>query len=560
MFNGDYYLKVSEYIGKYIYELGVKEVFTVAATQIYPLLRDMIKAGIRVINSKSELGAAFMSLVYSRITRKPGVLTVVAGPGIMGSMLPISCAMTEGDPLLILSNIPKNGKFTRVHQMYRVEDQLALLRIITKLAYRVERKEELAHVLTKAYSTALSNRPGPTYVEIPDEMFTEEIEAFQYITPYIEKPGVSSDLLKEVIDLLTSAELPVILAGRGVYISNAEKDLLTTAEILGSPVVVSIMGKGVISPDHPLYAGVAAGGYGNITAQKILEEADVVLAIGNRFSEIGTGRYSLKITGKLIHVNIDPNEIGRAYKPYIGIISDAKIFLEMLNKELMKAGVKGRRDTKEYIKHLWEKEYREMSKYYTSTSKNNLIESWEAVKAIRDLASKDAYIICDVGAHRRETILMPIYTPGTYITSTSFDTMGIAVPGAVATSIVYPDKQVIGIVGDGGFLMTGTEILTALEHNAKPIIIVFNDSSYRQLRINEKLRLGTDTPQLYKLPPVDFSMIAHAMKIKGYTIASRNELYPILEEAFNWNRGPVIVDIKINPESITIPERRLYGL
>jgi len=232
--------------------------------------------------------------------------------------------------------------------------------------------------------------------------------------------------------------------------------------------------------------------------------------------------------------------------------------LSNLLKELNSRKICFKKDTESMISSFRKKEIRELETLY-SVDKTGQIESFEVIKAVRELAKKDAIVIGDVGAHRVETFVMPVYHPGTYVTTTSYVSMGLAVPGAVAAAIEYPNRQVIGIVGDGGFLMTGLEIATAVEYCANPIIIVFNDSCYKVLRIYEHVKYHSDTKELYEMPKVDFSKIACALGAKGISVEKRENLYSSIKKAFNWNKGPVLLDVKINPQGIPIPFQRLYG-
>jgi len=552
-------MRGSDFIAECLVKEGVETIYTVPAENIHPLLKSLLTKGIRLINSKLELSAAFMTDVYSRIKRRPGVLVVTAGPGVIGSLSPVAAAMIEGDPLVVIGAFPSDdGRTSHMHQLVKSSDQMDLIKPITKAQYRVDKYNKISSSISKAFADAVSDKPGPVYLELSLDLLVKDDVPVDYLKGHIRRPELDSSSVKLVVDLLEKAEFPVIIAGRGVYLSDAQNELIKVAELFKAPIATTIMAKGLISEEHPLYAGVAAGRTGNTTAQTMISQADLVLAIGNRFSEMGTGRYSLEIKGKLVHVNIDQNDIGRTFKPDVAIVSDAKVFLSNLLKELSSRKIHFQRNTESILSDVWKNELKSLDGYYPA-EKSGPIESYEVIKVVRELTRRDAIFVGDVGAHRIETFPMPVYLPGTYVTTTSYVSMGLAVPGAVAASIEYPNRQVIGIVGDGGFLMTGLEIATAVEYGAKPIIIVFNDSSYKVLRIYEHVKYHSDTKELYELPKVDFSKVADALGAKGISVVKREELYPSLKEAFNWNKGPILVDVKINPQGIPIPFQRLYG-
>jgi acetolactate synthase-1/2/3 large subunit len=538
---------------------GVETVYTVSAESILPLLKSCLEKGIKVINSKLELSAAFMALVHSRIKNTEGVLIVTSGPGLIGSLSPIAEAMLEGDPLVVLATTPpRNRRTSHMHQLMGGSDQLDIVKPITKAQYRIRELKQISQAVSQAFGHARSGRPGPVYIEVAVEVFMEEGASADYMRLPVRRPPPDHGQVEVIIGLLEKAELPVILAGRGVYLSNAREELIKVAEFLGAPIVTSIMAKGLIPNDHPLYAGVAAGKAGNITAHSVLSRSDLVMAVGNRFSEMGTGRYSLEIKGKLVHVNVDSGDIGRVFKPDVAVVSDAKEFLSALSKRLINGRFKRREGAETMLKDFWRMELEELKKLRAFKNADR-IESYEVVDVLRTLLDDDAIIVGDVGAHRIETFTMPVYTPGTYISTTSYVSMGIAVPGAVAASIAYPHRQVVAIVGDGGFLMTGLEIATAIEYGANPVIIVFNDSCYRVLRIYERAKYHSDTKELHKLPATDFSQIAGALGAKGIRIEQREDLHRLLKEAVEWRKSAVLVDVLVNPYGIPIPFQSLYG-
>ncbi|MEM4193983.1 MAG: thiamine pyrophosphate-binding protein [Nitrososphaeria archaeon] len=549
----------SEGIVECLTQENVDMIFTVAAENIYPLLQSCLKNGLSVINSKLELSAAFMALTYSRLKKKPSVLIVTGGPGIIGSLSPIAEARLEGDPMIVFSTLPPNdGKKTHMHQLINEEDQTNILVPITKEQFKIKKLCDIPKVISEAFGKCREKKPGPVYIELVPEILLEEGSMPKYEHRETIAPKPSTDEVIKVCELILKSRFPVIIAGRGVYLAEAREELLKLAQILDAPLTTTIMAKGLVPKNFRLYAGVAAGRSGNITAEKILEKSDLVIAIGNRFSEMGTGRYSLRFSGKLVHINISEEDIGRVFKPDIAIVSDAREFLTMLLKELEKKKIKNEGKNVELVKEFWSKEEEELKKLYGSL-KEGPIKSWEVIQTLNQVIEEDAIVIGDVGAHRIETFIMPLHTPQTYIATTSYVSMGLAVPGAVAASIIYPEKQVFGIVGDGGFLMTGFEISTAVQYNAKPIIIVFNDSSYKVLRIYEHVRYHSDTKELYKLPETDFAKIAEGLGTKGIRVFERSQLYQSFKEAVEWRKGPVVVDVKIDPETIPVPFQRLYS-
>jgi len=553
-------MRVAEALVNALINEEVEYYFTVFAEHILSFTINSIRAyesrGMpKPINAAYEPGAGFMSIAYSRVSGRVGVCIFTGGPGVLSAVNPIAMSYVESDPIVIIGTTPPRNIMYRnaLHAFPNESDQINIFKSITKRCFRVISPSELLDVTAKAFNIALSNRPGPVYVEIPSDMFNEELGEFNYIKMPITKPAPSDELTIEVIRKILNSKRPVILAGRGVTISKAESELQAFAEFFDIPICTTVMGKGVISPTHPLYGGIAAGDLGDRVASELLINSDLVLAIGVRFSQMGTGRYTMKINGELIHVNVSEDEFGRVFKPSMAIVADAKEFLNKMLKIARREGISGiNRDSAKLLGKLWAEAREETPKV-----EGGMIEAWEVVWLLRKIFDEDTIFVGDVGAHRIETFTMPIYKPRTYIVTTSYASMGMGVPGAIAAKLAKRDSNVVGLVGDGGFLMTGLELVTAVRYELPVIIIVFNDSSYRVLRIYEKVSYGTELT--HKLPKVNFSELAKSMGARGIRIEGRDELKSGIEEALSLARNkPVVVDVMVNPESIPLPMTKLY--
>ncbi|MEM4970423.1 MAG: thiamine pyrophosphate-binding protein [Sulfolobales archaeon] len=550
-------MRVSEAIVESLVAEDIEYYFTVYAEQITGFIVDSETRGRpRSINASYEPGAGFMGLVYSRVKRSPGLCVFTGGPGVLGAVNPVAMAYVESDPLVVIATTPPRDLAYRnaIHAFPNDTDQIEVFRSITKRCYRVTKPAEAGNIVSKAFTTALSGRPGPVYIEIPADVLRENVEDYSHLKIPVSRPVPSDADVDEVIKRILRSERPVILAGRGISISGAERELVEFAELLDIPVCTTVMGKGVIRPDHPLYGGIAAGKMGDPVAEELLEKADLVLAIGVRFSQMGTGRYSMKVGGELIHINVSEDEFGRVFKPSLAIVSDAAAFLrKAIIRARERVGGRFGRGSAELLKKLWISYKQDLPK-----PRGHMIEPWEVVKALREIFSEDTIFVCDVGAHRIETFTMPIYKPRTYITTTSYASMGIGVPGAIAAKLAEKEREVVGLVGDGGFLMTGLEVVTAVRYRIPVIIVVFNDSSYRVLRIYEKAEYGTEFT--YKLPNISFSELARSLGAHGVRIEDRKELRRGIEDAASLAKDrPVVIDIVVNPEAIPLPMARLYG-
>jgi acetolactate synthase-1/2/3 large subunit len=551
-------MKVSKALVESLLSEGIEHYFTVYAEHIMSLIIDSeLSKLLKPINATHEPGAGFMGIGYSRVSNKAGVCVFTGGPGVLNAVNPIASAYIEADPLIIIASTPPRDIAYKnaLHVFPNDTDQFNVFRSITKKQFRITSPEQTPQVISKAFNEALSNRPGPVYVEIPADMFDSIIDEFNYVRIQPSKPTPSDDVIKEVLRMLSTSKKPVILAGRGVTIAEAENELIAVAEFFDVPVCTTVVGKGVIPPTHPLYGGIAAGSLGDPVADELLSNADLVLAIGVKFSQMGTGRYSMKINGDLIHVNVEADDMNRVFKATIAIKADAKEFLsKLLTIAKRESTEKIYRGSKELVSKLWD---RFKTSLVQSPRKGDLIESWEVIEALRSVFDEDTIYVCDVGAHRIDTYTMPAYKPRTYIASASYASMGRGVPGAIGAKLAKKDSNVVGLVGDGGFLMTGLEVITGVRYNVPVIIVVFNDSAYRVLGIYEKVKYGSEFT--YRLPHVNFCELSKSLGAHGIRVERREDLRNSIEEALSLAKDkPVVVDVVVNPETIPIPMRRLY--
>jgi acetolactate synthase-1/2/3 large subunit len=554
-------MKTSEAIVSALKSEGVEMVFTVPGEHTLPLLRAARKE-LRVVNAKLELSAAFTALGYARVKRDVGVLFTLSGPGLIASLSPITEALIEGDAMIIIATIPtfKEGSGEYMHKLLNKGDQTAAARPLTKAQFLIDDPKGVYDIMAEAFSLARSGKPGPVYIEIPTTMLDAEAPVpDHYLRRPVSKEEPSDKVIDEVYQAIVSSRRPSIIAGRGVYLSGAEGELMELAEILRAPVMTTIMGKGLVPPDHSLFGGVAAGSAGNQVSRAILSKSDVVLSIGNRFSEMGTGRFTLEVPGKLIHVNISGHDMATRYKPFLGVQADAKKFLtKLISKLKSKAPMHSDWDL-DWLKKEWEDESKKKRTKYEEAERAEVIEPWLLVREIERTISKDGIITGDVGAHRIESFLIRTGQPGSYVTTTSYVSMGLAIPSAVAACLVYPQKDVVAIVGDGAFLMTGLEILTALQYGLSPKIVVFNDSSYKILKVYESRNYGSMSPEISNLPKVDFARMAEGMGAKAIKVSRIEDLHKAIAEALAEKKRPVVVDVSVDPESVPLPFQDLYG-
>ncbi|ADN49670.1 thiamine pyrophosphate-binding protein [Vulcanisaeta distributa] len=550
-----------EAITRSLIEEGVDTVFGLPGTHVlglYAALHDY-RDRIKHVLGRFEPSMGFMADGYARASGKVGVVIATAGPGATGLVTPLAQASVEGVPIVALVGLTPIRTAGRgyYHEFRDVNAQLSIFKPFTKLAVRVEDPREIPRVMAKAFRTAKEGRPGPVYVELPRDVIESETEWMGYTKeePIRTKPDPS--LVELAAKELLNAERPIIYVGGGVIAANASDALIKVAEELGAPVVTSIMGKGAIPFDHPLHGGLAAGYFGDTVAVKLVEKADVVLAIGTRFSELGTGMWSLPIRGRLIHVNIDPNDIGRNYKTDLSIVSDALEFLNALYDKVRSKGPGRDRGIKlinEVKASVGNQQLRELGYDESRINPSDLVRALAHVLD-NDMREGKAIVTCDAGGNQVAMFELPVYKPRTYFNPAGFTSLGFAIPAAIGAKIARPEATVVATTGDAAFFMTGMEIATAAELNLKVAFVIFNDRAQGVLKLQQRFLYGGKVYASHTYP-MDFCKFAESLNVGCVRISDRRELEPGLERCIYKSGGPCIADVLVNPDAVPIPITR----
>lgn len=327
---------------------------------------------------------------------------------------------------------------------------------------------------------------------------------------------------------------------------------------MGAPVVTSVMGKGAIPFDHPLHGGLAAGYFGDTVAVKLVENADVVLAVGTRFSELGTGMWSLPIRGgRLIHVNVDPNDIGRNYKTDLAIISDALEFLNTLYDRVKGKGPGRDRGIKlinEVKASVGNQQLRELGYDESRINPSDLVRALSHV-IDSDMREGKAIVTCDAGGNQVAMFELPVYKPRTYFNPAGFTSLGFAIPAAIGAKVARPDATVVATTGDAAFFMTGMEIATAAELNLKVAFVIFNDRAQGVLKLQQRLLYGGKVYASHTYP-MDFCKFAESLNIDCVRISDKKELEDGLDKCIYGTNKPCIADVLVNPDAVPTPITR----
>ncbi len=529
---------------------GVKHIFGIpggAIIPIYDALYDVHE--IRHILTRHEQGAAHAADGYARALGKQGVCMTTSGPGATNLTTGILNAYMDSSPVVAISGqVPARALGT---DAFQEADMLSVMLPITKHNFIIHRAEELPSVVKLAFKIAITGRPGPVHIDLPKSVQVSKANfkipaKVKYERP--PKPAPEAGQIKKAVDMLTKAEQPVIYAGGGVIWSSASAKLVELAELLGAPVTTSLLGKGLIPEDHPLALGML-GMHGRMAANLAVTESDVLLAVGTRFSDRSTGDVRcFAPKAKIIHIDIDPVEIGKNVRVDLPIIGDAKRSLTAIIKGLRSHARRGR--TSKWIERV-KKLRRELAPRMDYDEIP--IKPQRVIKEIMSVLDENAIIVTEVGQCQMWTAhFCVVRKPRHFISSGGLGTMGFGFPAAMGVKVARPKCNVVNIAGDGSFLMNSQELATVVENKINVVSCIFNNRYLGMVKqwqdmFFQKRRSATC---LGKVP--DFVKLAEAYNAWGDRATRPSEVAPKLREALRCGK-PAVLDIPIDPDEHVLP-------
>ena len=520
------------------FTFGIPGVHT---TELYDALNNSNR--ITQVLVTHEGGASFMADAVGRLSDSIGVLTVVPAAGLTHAASGIGEAFLDGVPMLVLSGGPRNdtGHRYQLHQM----DTHKFMSGLTKATFRVNSHEDVVPMLFEAYRIATSGEPGPVYVELPVNilLLTDEIGDLPPFQPAQPTRVEAAGEIARAVDLLRDAKHPCIFAGWGARDATAE--LIRLAEWLDAPVATTLQGLSVFPADHPLHVGFGFGASAVPAAQNAFANCDAMIAIGTRFSEIATGSYGAEVPANLIHIDINPDVFNANHPAKVAIAGDAgtvlKRFLQELETKLP------RRSANSVLRDRIRKDkaaYRES--WYRNDAKD-IVNPARFFDALRQAMPDNGILSIDDGNHTFLTAeLMPIHAPKSVILPTDFNCMGYAVPAAIGAKLACPDRTVQAIVGDGAFMMTCMEILTAATNNLGVVYYIFNDGELAQIGQAQAIPYGRKPcTQIGKL---NIEGVALATGAAYLPMNDNDAIAGVIKQANEIAAGgrPVIVAVRID--------------
>ena len=524
----------AEAIAVILQKLGIDKVF--CDSEINPLIREKLKEqAIKIEEGIDSLAAAYQAITFSLITNKPAVLLLIPGKKVIEAIPAVTQAFIDSIPLLIISSIrsyrdPSKG---RIGELRNSENQMEMFEQVTKFSERSTSIEELSPTLEKALKEAMSNRPRPAYVEIPEEILKLKAYPLALSGQKVEKRLPDKNTIAKISELLINSTSPVIIAGRGITLSGANKELMELAELIDAPVVTTIKGKGAFPASHKLYLGTGTGIIGGPIVSEIIEKADVILALGTRLSQLSTGGYTMKYKGLLIHNSIDGEDIGKTFMPQIAVVGDVYFLLKELIA-ILRTKIKDKRASESTRKI---KDLKIMDKRFENVKGFWPIKVVEAISAF----SRDFNFAVDITATTLDSIYLPIDNPSQWITSTGFPVSGFSI------NALFQMNKVIAITDARGVLRNLDKIYALNRMKGERIIIVIDDGGVSYLDYSIK-----ELPEIVKRGEiVNVEQIIKHTEVKTYIALSQKELSEQLMEAKSFERLSVI-DVKVDQEFVPI--------
>lgn len=530
---------------------GVKYIFGIPGEENLDVMQALRNSSIQFITTRHEQGAAFMADVYGRLTGKAGVCLSTLGPGATNLVTGVADANSDGAPLVaITGQVDTNRMHITSHQFL---DLVQMFTPITKRSKQIVRPDSINEIVRIAFKYAESEKPGAAHIDLPNDIAKLPVPEDPNVMPmrhtavHQELTGVAD--VEKAAGLIFQAEHPVILAGHSAVRAHAAEALTKFAEQLKIPVINTMMAKGIIPMDNRYSMGtmgIPQRDFQNV----MLDNSDLVIAVGYDIVEFSPSKWNRTQNHKIIHLDVRPAHIHSLYQPQVQVVGD-------ISDSLEKIAVRCHRENEPELFFRLKKLM--LEDYSAAESDDGFpIKPQRVLHDIRQVLGQEDILISDVGAHKMWIGRQyNCYHPNTCIISNGFASMGISVPGAIAAKLIYPEKKVLAVSGDGGLMMNCQEMETALRIGVPIVVMIFNDSGYGLIRWKQEDHFGSSCFTDFTNP--DFVKFAESMGAKGYRIQSAEEIIPVLEDAFSQN-VPCIIDCPIDYSENTRLSERLQKM
>jgi acetolactate synthase-1/2/3 large subunit len=539
-------MKASDLFVRCLEREGVEYIFGVPGEENVDLLMSLAGSPIRFVVCRHEQGAAFIADAYGRLTGKAGVCLGTLGPGATNLLTGVANANMDRSPLVVITG---QGNTRRLHkESHQAMDVVSMFRPVVKWGASISNADAIPEIIRKAFKLAQAEKKGATHVELPEDVAkrrTLQRPLAPSLAPRVEPDEES---VRRAAEIITSADFPVILAGNGVLRGQASAILTALAEQSGMPVLNTFMGKGAIPASHPgclFTVGLQSRDF-NLG---VLEEADVVLGVGLDMAEYHPRLWNRGRPKQIIDVDFAPAEVDAAYNPTVDLVADIASALRALVSALPKKRLV---PAERYAacRHTMEKEFKELA-----SDTSFPVKPQKILYDVRRVLGPDDILLSDVGAHK---VWIGRYyqceSPDTCLVSNGFCSMGFALPGAIGAKISRPERRVLAICGDGGFLMNVQELETAVRLKLPLVIMIWNDAEYGLIRWKQEAHFGQAAHIGFTNP--DFVKLAEAFGAIGLRVSKTEELPRVLERALAADR-PVVIDCPVDYSENLKLSRRL---
>jgi acetolactate synthase-1/2/3 large subunit len=500
--------------------------------------------------TRLEMGASYMADAYSRVTGNLGVCMATVGPGAVCLPPGVLAAQIDSIPLIAITGNLRSPLLQRNAQMKF--DHAQYFTAITKWSVQVDTSAQVPEIFERAIQVARGPRPGAVHINFPSDVLLGEVD---YDIHRLQKssagPRPSVAKIEKAVKLLSNSSRPIIWAGGGVILADAQSQTQELAEVLAAPVATSYNGRGSIPEDHPLSIG-RTGQFTPAWKSKVIQQADVVLTVGFRFTDVSTWNWSLPSSdSKVIQVDIDPSEIGKNCRVEIGIIADARDALSEMIRILKAAKPFNSEYRQEWARQV-QQEKEEWARKISSKANSDAspLKPQRIMKELREVLPRDAIVTAEAGFCKEwPSSMLPIYQPRTWIHPAGLTPMGYSVAGAIGAKLAKPNSRVVAITGDGAFQMISPEMMTAVENDLPILVCILNDRSHGMIRFDQVRDYGgriTET-EFHKIP--DFVKLAESYGARGQKIDRATEIREALVEGLR-SDVPFVLDFVVDRNEV----------
>lgn len=522
---------------------GVEYIFGIPGEENLNVIEALVDSPIQFITTRHEQGAAFMADVYGRLTGKPGVCLSTLGPGATNLMTGVADAQLDGAPLVAITGQVGTDKMHLTSHQYL--DLVSLFKPITKWNRQVVRPDTVVEIVRTAFHIAQNEKPGAAHIDLPQNIAAMPAEGKPMNKAVSEKSFASYSSVEKAAVAISRAKNPLILSGNGAIRNHAAGAIREMCERLKIPVCNTFMGKGVVPFTSKYYLGTI-GIPDKDYINRVFAKTDLVIAVGYDLVEYSPQKWNENCRIPVVHIGSKHANINKDYSPVTEVIGDiSDSIYEILRRS-------NREAESTYNISIHDEIHSEFESYAADTSFP--MKPQKILFDVRKFMGKEDILISDVGAHKIWIARhYNCYEPNTCIISNGFASMGIAIPGAIAAKLVHPEKKVLAVTGDGGFMMNNQELETALRCKTAFVVLIFRDNGYGLIKWKQQKQFGRTAYTEFSNP--DFKAMAESMGLKGYCIKKAEEFLPTLEDAFN-QKVPAVIDCMVDyGENLKLDER-----